>query len=171
MPSRTGLVNININLLRNGIVVASHQKKNCCGVAPGQACSGLRPKARCRTTRCALTTRDSCHIKRHPSHLAGATTEIRVYRTFCAGAGHGCACFPSLPSPHVTRHTMHLLRRDTRRPQVCPATRAKHPKWWPSSTISLQTFTSAFARVLSAACVVFFFRVMQRGCITTSFLI
>jgi hypothetical protein len=113
-------------VLRNDIEVASHQKKNCCSVAPGQACSGLRPKARCRT-RCALKTRDACHIKRHPSHLAGATTEIRVYRTFCSGAGHGCACFPSLPSPHVTRHTLHLLRRDTRQPQVCPATRAKPP--------------------------------------------
>ena len=70
-------------------------------------------KARCRTTRCALTTRDACHIKRHPSHLAGATTEIRVYRIFCSGAGHGCACFPSLPLPHVTRHTLHLLRHVT----------------------------------------------------------
>jgi hypothetical protein len=63
--------------------------------------------------------------------------------------------FPSLSA----RHTPHLAppsSRDTRRTQVCPATRAKHPKWWPSSTISLQTFTSAFARVLSAACVVFF---------------
>jgi hypothetical protein len=65
--------------------------------------------------------------------------------------------FPSLSA----RHTPHLAppsSRDTRhrRPQVCPATRAKHPKWWPSSTISLPTCTSAFARVLSAACVVFF---------------
>ena len=76
-------------------------------------------KARCRTTRCALTTRDACHIKRLPSHLAGATTEIRVYRIFCSGAGHGCACFPPLPSPHVTRHTLHLLRHVTRDEPRC----------------------------------------------------
>ena len=135
---------------------------------------------RCMSHHTSHVTRHTSHVTRHTSHVTRHTSPVTRHTSHVTRhTSHvtSCRCnnrnpsipnilrrsrawvrvlpFPSLSARH-TPHPAPPSSRDTRRTQVCPATRAKHPKWWPSSTISLQTFTSAFARVLPAACVVCF---------------